>query len=292
MKTLVKESGMKTESAAQQDYQRVAAAIDFLVAQGRQQPSLEAVAAAVNLSPFHFQRLFTRWTGVSPKRFLQALTLERAKQSLRANASTLEAAHVAGLSGGSRLYDHFVQLEAVTPSEFQRQGEGLCIEYACVDSPFGKVFAALTQRGICRLHFVDDADEEQRLRDALVSEWPRARLVENREAVASLVAIIFKHPGPVQQPLSVLVSGTNFQVNVWRALLAIEVGQLYSYSDIATAIGKPKAVRAVGSAIGANPVAFLIPCHRVIQQSGGMGGYRWGLTRKRALQAWEYAANT
>lgn len=270
------------------DYERIAQAINFIITRANNQPSLEEVATHLHLSPFHFQRLFSRWAGVTPKRFLQALTLERAKQLLAESRSLLEVTDTVGLSSGSRLYDHFVQLEAVTPGEFKSQGMGLVIEYGSQATAFGYTFIATTARGVCMLEFLESADFNAQLL-ALQRKWPHAMLRENNAAITPIVAAIFDFKRKPERPLSLYVSGTNFQINVWKALLKIPAGHITSYSQIATAIGHPDAARAVGTAVGSNPVGFLIPCHRVIQQGGQLGGYHWGLTRKHALHAWESA---
>lgn len=273
------------------DYQRIETAINFIVEQGNAQPSLEEIAAAVHLSPFHFQRLFSQWAGVTPKRFLQTLTVERAKALLAHSKPLLEVSDLVGLSGPSRLHDHFVKLEAVTPGEYKNAGSGLTINYGISETPFGLVFLATTARGICKIAFVNSSDIGAPL-EQLVAEWPNAQVVENIEATGELVDNLFQAKAAeteVSQPVSLYVRGTNFQVKVWKALLQIPLGALTSYSEVATAVGSPKAVRAVGTAVGANPAAFAIPCHRVIRQSGGIGGYRWGETRKHAIHAWESA---
>lgn len=270
------------------DYERIAQAINFIITRANNQPSLEEVATHLNLSPFHFQRMFSRWAGVTPKRFLQALTLERAKQLLAESRSLLEVTDTVGLSSGSRLYDHFVQLEAVTPGEFKSQGMGLVIEYGSQTTAFGNTFIATTARGVCMLEFMDSDDFNDQLL-ALQHKWPHATIRENNSAVSPVIAAIFDFERKPERPLSLYVSGTNFQINVWKALLNIPPGQVTSYSRIANAIGHPDAARAVGQAVGSNPVGILIPCHRVIQQGGQLGGYHWGLTRKHALHAWESA---
>lgn len=271
------------------DYQKIASAIEYIQQQQHSQPSLDDIAAHVHLSAYHFQRLFSRWAGVTPKRFLQALTLQHAKKLLTDGApSTLQTSNDIGLSSSSRLYDHFVQLEAVTPSEFKNKGEGLSIEYACHDTPFGEIFIAVTPRGICKLSFINNSEANEPL-NALQSDWPKADIDYCEQNTKSLIQQIFEcNPAP-NKPISLWVKGTNFQVNVWRALLALKPGELSSYGRIASAIGKSTASRAVGSAIGANPIALVIPCHRVIQQSGGLGGYRWGVVRKQAILAKETA---
>ncbi|UXD88777.1 methylated-DNA--[protein]-cysteine S-methyltransferase [Thalassolituus hydrocarboniclasticus] len=286
------------------DYQRIATAIRFITQHAREQPSLEDIAAAVNLSPFHFQRLFSQWAGTSPKRFLQVLTLERGKFLLRQQLPLLEAADELGLSGSSRLHDHFVQLEAVTPGEYQRAGAGLTIRYGVADTPFGPMFIAQTPRGLCRAAFIatgeDEPDSQQQHHQqhqelnaaeelaALQAEWPQAELCEDNAAAQQLVATLFTGKrSDAGAPLSLHVRGTNFQLAVWRALLTIPAGHALSYGQLATQLGQPTAARAIGNAVGANPVAFIIPCHRVIQQSGALGGYRWGPLRKQVIQSWE-----
>ncbi|MBT2788551.1 MULTISPECIES: methylated-DNA--[protein]-cysteine S-methyltransferase [unclassified Halomonas] len=270
------------------DYARIEKAMAYMVAHAAEQPNLETVAAQVHLSAFHFQRLFCRYAGISPKRFLQALTLERSKQLIQASTSLLDIAHTLGLSGGSRLYDHFVQLEAVTPGEYKRQGEGVEIAYGVHETPLGSMFVAVTPRGICRMGFVDATNSEELLA-RLAKEWPRSMLCHSPDATRFAVEKLFNQPEEGTAALSLHVTGTNFQIAVWRALLTIPEGQLASYSHIAQALGTPKSSRAVGNAVGANPIAVWIPCHRVIQQSGALGGYRWGLDKKQMVQAWELA---
>jgi len=269
------------------DYQRIAEAIDFINANADQQPSLEVIAAQLNLSPFHFQRLFSRWAGVTPKKYLQILTVERAKQLLAEAQPLLAVANEIGLSGTSRLHDHFVQLEAVTPGEFKSGGAGLTIDYGVYNSPFGNIFVAATARGICKLSFIDQDKVELHI-DDLQRRWPKASLRNQNSDRLKIIESLFTHQ-ELKRPLSLHVTGTNFQVSVWRALLQIPAGALTSYTQIADAVDRPKAARAVGTAIGSNPVAFFIPCHRVLQQSGNIGGYLWGTTRKHAMHAWESA---
>jgi AraC family transcriptional regulator, regulatory protein of adaptative response / methylated-DNA-[protein]-cysteine methyltransferase len=264
------------------DYQRISSAIEFIRQHLRQQPTLDEVAAHLQLSPAHCQRLFKRWAGVSPKRFLQCLTLQHAKTLLADSASVLETSLELGLGSPSRLYDHFVMLEAITPGEFKRMGEGMEIGYGYGDTPYGKAFLAWTTRGICQLAFVMDNAHHEAAQ--LQRQWPAATLREdNTDAHTRLNHIFNGDVQPDTASLPLLVKGTAFQLAVWRALLNIPAGHVASYQQIARSIGKPSAVRAVGTAIGANPVAWLIPCHRVIQNSGGPGGYRWGLERKLAM---------
>ena len=266
-------------------YDRIASAIGYIRAHIHQQPSLADIANSVHLSPFHFQRLFSRWSGVTPKKFLQILTLEQAKTLLTdAQCPIMEASYQLGLSSASRLYDHFVQLNAVTPKEFKEQGWRLDIEYGVHASPFGTVFIAVTERGICQLTFLDDIAATHSCIENLQNQWQAATIKLNQRTTAAYVARLFDLNGSAStQPLSLLVKGTNFQIMVWRALLNIPQGQLCSYSQLAQAIDRPKGARAIGTAIGANPLAFVIPCHRVIQKNGHLGGYRWGLIRKHAM---------
>jgi AraC family transcriptional regulator of adaptative response/methylated-DNA-[protein]-cysteine methyltransferase len=268
------------------DYDRIAQAISFITSRVNGQPTLTEIASNLNMSPYHFQRLFCRWAGVTPKRFLQVLTLERAKQLLGDSKPLLEVSNSLGLSSGSRLYDHFVQLEAVTPGEYKKGGVGLTIEYAVHDTPFGKAFIATTTKGIYQFVFLDYSDINEILSD-LSSKWPHAVIRESYQRTRAIIETMFDEEKKLDRPLSLHVSGTNFQVGVWKALLQIPPGTVVSYSHIASGIGHARSARAVGSAVGANPVAFLIPCHRVIRQSGELGGYHWGETRMHAIHAWE-----
>ncbi|HDX8373219.1 TPA: methylated-DNA--[protein]-cysteine S-methyltransferase [Aeromonas dhakensis] len=270
------------------DYARIADAIRFIASQVARQPTLDEIAAHVHLSPFHFQRLFSRWAGVTPKRYLQVLTLERAKALLQESRPLLEVADTLGLSSGSRLYDHFVQLEAVTPGEFKQRGAGLIIDHGVHDTPFGQAFVALTPRGVCNFSFLDEKAPEAPLA-ALAHSWPEAELREAPSRTQGVIHTMFDGSKTPDRPISLHVSGTNFQISVWRALLQIPPAKVVSYAQVASAVGNPKAARAVGLAVGANPVALMIPCHRVIQQNGKLGGYHWGETRKQAIHAWEVA---
>ncbi|EIS3738668.1 methylated-DNA--[protein]-cysteine S-methyltransferase [Aeromonas hydrophila] len=270
------------------DYARIADAIRFIASQVARQPTLDEIAAHVHLSPFHFQRLFSRWAGVTPKRYLQVLTLERAKALLQESRPLLEVADTLGLSSGSRLYDHFVQLEAVTPGEYKQRGAGLVIDHGVHDTPFGQAFVALTPRGICNFSFLDDQAPQTPL-TALAQSWPEAELREEPSRTMGVIHTMFDGSKAPDRPISLHVSGTNFQISVWRALLQIPPAKVVSYAQVASAVGNPKAARAVGLAVGANPIALMIPCHRVIQQNGKLGGYHWGETRKQAIHAWEAA---
>ena len=270
------------------DYQRIAQAIEFINANAKQQPSLENIAAHLHLSPFHFQRLFSQWAGVAPKKYLQILTVDRAKQLLAQSKPLAEVSDSVDLSGSSRLHDHFVQLEAASPGEFKAGGAGMEIRYSVIGGPFGDAFIAVTPRGICKLSFLSNNNIEQQIVD-LNAQWPAAKLVNQASETTQMVEALFAGKQTINGPLSLYVKGTNFQINVWRALLQIEPGCINSYAQVAAAVGKPRAYRAVGTAIGSNQVAFFIPCHRVLQQSGQIGGYLWGETRKHAIHAWESA---
>jgi AraC family transcriptional regulator of adaptative response/methylated-DNA-[protein]-cysteine methyltransferase len=272
---------------AMSDYQRIEKAMAYMAEHASRQPTLEEVAAHVHLSPFHFQRMFCRWAGTTPKRFLQVLTLERGKLLLKDERSLLDVSLSTGLSGSSRLHDHFVTLEAVTPGEYRSDGQGVVMRYGFHDTPLGGMLVAVTRRGICRMEFADHSGAAEVLA-RLRSTWPNGELNRDQKATGPVIDALFGQPAEGRPgPLSLHVRGTNFQVAVWRALLRIPAGQLASYSQIARASGYPTASRAVGSAIGANPIALLIPCHRVIRQSGALGGYRWGITRKQMAQTWE-----
>jgi AraC family transcriptional regulator of adaptative response/methylated-DNA-[protein]-cysteine methyltransferase len=270
---------------AENDYSLVEKAIVFLDANARSQPELADVARAIGLSEFHFQRLFTRWAGVSPKRFLQYVTRERARELLESSENLLNTTFGVGLSSVGRLHDLFVTTEAVTPGEYKNRGAGLTIHYGIFPTPFGRCLLAVTERGICYLGF--DGTSEGAAIDYLADFWQNARLVEDHAATAPLIEPIFqlgRHPAT---PMHVLLRGTNFQIQVWEALLRIPPGRVCSYTDLATWIGSPRAVRAVGSALARNPVPVLIPCHRVIRQTGEFGQYRYGGARKKAILGWE-----
>lgn len=272
------------------DYERIAQAIDYITSHVNEQPSLDDVAEQLNLSPYHFQRLFTRWAGISPKRFLQTLTVKHAKALLRKSQSIMQTSDELGLSSSARLHDHFVNIEAVTPGEYKTNGETLEIKYGIHETPFGNAFIAVTERGICQFSFMDDNNNAMFIA-GLEKKWSAAKIHESKKLTKSISASLFSKDNK-QQSLSVYVQGTNFQINVWKALLKIPQGQLTTYGQLANLIGNPKASRAVGSAVGANPVAFLIPCHRVIRASGVIGGYRWGNIRKRSMLSWEALSNT
>jgi AraC family transcriptional regulator of adaptative response/methylated-DNA-[protein]-cysteine methyltransferase len=269
------------------DYERIARAISYLRRHATEQPDLAAAAQHVNLSEHHFQRLFTRWAGVSPKRFVQYLTVEHAKSRLAGSGSVLDLAGAVGLSGPGRLHDLFVTLEGMSPGEYRAGGAGLAIRYGVHESPFGPALVAVTARGICGLHFVDDnGDGSGKLRRV----WPEAELRQDAAGTAPVADRIFRPlSSNAGRPLALLVKGSNFQLQVWRALLELPLGSITSYGLIAARIGAPGSARAVGGAVGANPIAWLIPCHRVIRESGALGGYRWGTDRKAAMLGWEAA---
>jgi len=268
-------------------YQLIERAIHYLEAGVQRQPDLAEISAAIGLSEYHFQRLFTHWTGISPKRFMQFLTKERAKDLLARSESLLSTTHQVGLSSLGRLHDLFITTEAVTPGEFKSNGAGLEIEYGIHGTPFGKCLIATTERGICHLAFVDG--QEGDAIDNLAEAWKQAVLVENPVSTASMVSRIFLNRRSDSR-IRLYLRGTNLQIKVWEALLNIPSGSLASYEQIAARVGNPEAVRAVGSAIGHNPIAYLIPCHRVIRKSGEIGNYRYGSTRKKIILAQELGA--
>ena len=271
------------------DYQRIEQAIVFLRDHALEHPSLDQVAEQIGLSPFHFQRLFKTWAGVSPKRFLQYLTVENAKKRLRDTASVLDTALDVGLSGPGRLHDLFVNVEAMTPGEFKTRGENLQIHFGFHPTPFGECLLAVSSRGICRLSFIEPQDRHGTVAEFL-HDWPNASVVENPAAGAGTIQRIFAAgPRSEQPPVPVLLGGTNFQLKVWEALLRIPEGAVISYGALADAVGHPGAHRAVGTALGQNPIAYLIPCHRVLRSTGEIGGYRWGTVRKQAILAREAA---
>ncbi|HYM37208.1 MAG TPA: methylated-DNA--[protein]-cysteine S-methyltransferase [Nitrospiraceae bacterium] len=273
------------------DYRRIEKAIRFIEGNVRRQPRLADIARHVGMSEFHFQRIFSRWAGVSPKKFLQFLTAAHARNLLKQSRSVLDAAYDLGLSGGARLHDLTVTLYGMTPGEIKAEGSTLTIRYGVHPTPFGRCFIATTPRGICALHFIGPGRNGRQL-DDLRGAWPGAKLAKDQAGTAELVRRIFG--GVVRRPasekgLALFVRGTPFQVKVWDALLRIPEGRVTSYQDLARRVGRAAASRAVGSAVGGNPVAYLIPCHRVIRGTGAIGEYRWGSPRKKALLGWEAA---
>ncbi|KAA0993432.1 methylated-DNA--[protein]-cysteine S-methyltransferase [Dyadobacter aurulentus] len=270
------------------NYEKIAKAIEFIVANAKEQPSLFDVAEEVNISQFHFQRVFSEWAGVSPKKFLQYITAGYLKEKIRESSNLVELAELAGLSSQSRVYDHFTSIEAVTPQEFKSSGKGLDISYGYHETPFGNCFLAVTERGICAMAFVDaDTKEDQLIR--LAKKWHYANIKADQHITSGYIRRIFSPQQKSLEKLPLIVQGTNFQLKVWEALLSIPAGAVTTYQQIAQSIGHPRAVRAVGTAVGDNPIAYLIPCHRVIRKEGILGEYRWGSLRKKALIGWEAA---
>jgi AraC family transcriptional regulator, regulatory protein of adaptative response / methylated-DNA-[protein]-cysteine methyltransferase len=267
------------------DYARVAEAIRFLERHAERQPDLAEVAGAVGLSEYHFHRLFRRWAGITPKRFLQFVTAAHARALLRGPGSVLDATYALGLSSPSRLHELVVNVDGVTPGQVKAGGRGLTIGYGVHESPFGDCLLAMTPHGICGLTFVEDGALERHV-DDLRARWPAATLEERPRETSRVARRIFARTEEAGPP-PLLVRGTNFQVKVWEALLRVPAGSVTTYGELARAIGQPSASRAVGAAVGQNRIAFLIPCHRVIRGTGAFGGYRWGVERKAAMLAWE-----
>jgi AraC family transcriptional regulator, regulatory protein of adaptative response / methylated-DNA-[protein]-cysteine methyltransferase len=268
-------------------YKRIADAIEYIKENFKEQPNLDEVAKKVHLSPFHFQRLFSEWAGTSPKKFLQYTTLEYAKSLLKENQATLfDAAYEAGLSGTGRLHDLFINIEGMTPAEYKNGGRNLDINYSFAESPFGNILVASTEKGICYMAF---ADNEQTAFETLQNHFPNARFRQMVDFIQQNALHIFSQDWTELKQIKLHLKGTDFQLKVWQTLLKVPMGQLTTYGAIAGKIENPKASRAVGTAIGSNPVAFLIPCHRIIQPSGVTGGYMWGTTRKTAIIGWEGA---
>ena len=278
---------MNAEPQSSYHYQVMRRAIDRIDRAGGAL-SLADLAAEMQMSPAHFQRLFSQWAGVSPKRYQQYLTLGHAKALLAERSTTLATAHEVGLSGSGRLHDLFLRWEAMSPGDYARGGEGLIIRWGWFDTPFGRALVMGTDRGICAIAFAEEVGEAQALAD-LTGRWPRAQYVEDPEPLRDWVAAAFVDGAGQRCEMSLHLIGAPFQIKVWEALLAVPSGQVTTYSEIARAIGHPRAVRAVGTAVGRNPISFLIPCHRALRKSGGLGGYHWGLPVKRAMLAWEAA---
>ncbi len=267
------------------NYKRIAEAIDFIKNNFRDQPNLDEVAAHVNLSPFHFQRLFSDWAGTTPKKFLQYISIEHAKKILMERQATLfETAFEAGLSGTGRLHDLFVKIEGMSPAEYRDGAKNLSINYNFSESPFGKLIVASTMKGVCYMAF--EENEDKALSD-LKEKFPKATFTHSTDKLQRNAMFIFQSDWRNLSEIKLHLKGTDFQLKVWEALLKIPMGMLTTYGKIAEKIGNDNASRAVGTAIGSNPVAFLIPCHRVIQSTGNIGGYMWGTTRKTAIIGWE-----
>ncbi|GGE43801.1 AraC family transcriptional regulator of adaptative response/methylated-DNA-[protein]-cysteine methyltransferase [Pedobacter psychrotolerans] len=276
---------MKTQEEI--NYYRIADAIKYIQLNFKNQPSLEEIAEKANLSPYHFQRLFSEWAGTSPKRFLQYISISHAKKCLKENqASLFETALETGLSGTSRLHDLFVNIEGMTPGEYKNGGANLNVNYSFAETPFGKIIVAATSKGICHLVFIED---EQIALEQLISKFPAANFHHKLDSIQQNALFIFQNDWTKLQEIKLHLKGTDFQLKVWETLLKIPMGRLSTYGSIANKLENPKACRAVGTAIGDNPVAFLIPCHRVIQSSGALGGYHWGTERKMAIIGWEAA---
>lgn len=270
------------------DYTRVQRAIEYLIENWRDQPSLGAVAREVGLSETRFQKLFTRWAGLSPKDFVQALTIDHARYLLRDSASVLDTAYEVGLSGPGRLHDLFVTHEAMSPGEYKAGGQGLEISYGFHPSPFGDALIMTTPRGLAGLAFCDDEKGHKEILADMTRRWPDAMYIENPARTKPTADRIFDtHSWGSDNPLPVVLIGTDFEIRVWEKLLHIPIGSATTYGDIANALGKPTAARAVGGAVGRNPISFVVPCHRVMGKSGKPTGYHWGLTRKRAMIGWE-----
>jgi AraC family transcriptional regulator of adaptative response/methylated-DNA-[protein]-cysteine methyltransferase len=275
------------EKSSPRDYDMVRRSLAYLTENWRDQPSLETLAERSGVSPHHLQRLFTRWAGLSPKAFLQAVTIDHARELLRDSASILDTAYEVGLSGPGRLHDLFVTHEGMSPGIYKARGRGLVIRYGFHDCPFGRALVMTTSMGLCGLAFADAGEERTSLAD-MMSRWPEADYLEDREATAPYAARIFE-PGnwTPDRPLRIVFIGSDFEIRVWETLLRIPLGKASTYSAIAGHLGKPQAARAVGTAVGKNPISFVVPCHRVLAKSGGLCGYHWGLTRKRAILGWE-----
>ena len=280
-----------TRPSSGSDYSRIEKAIRYLDAHAAGHPSLDEVARHLGLSPHHFHRLFHRWAGVTPKDFLQLATLESARTFLHQSRPVLESALAAGLSGPARLHDLCITLEAMTPGESRRAGQGVTIRWAIHPTTVGEALIAITDRGICSLYFANSAQPPTALLQDLRTRWPRARLLRDKPATAPIATeVSLRMLGhPPREPLSVLFRGTPFQIKVWQALMAIPPGAVTTYGEVAAHAGRPAAHRAAASAIGANEISYLIPCHRVLRTTGAIGGYRWGEPRKRALLALEQA---
>ncbi len=275
------------ETQATMNYNRIAKAIDYIKIHFKKQPNLDDVAEKINLSPAHFQRMFTEWAGTSPKRFLQYISIEHAKKMLKEEQATLfETTFETGLSSTSRLHDLFVNIEGMTPAEYKNGGKNLYINYSFAESPFGALITAATAKGVCYMAFEDD---EEKALSNLKAKFPNATFQRKLDLLQQNALFIFQNDWSKLSEIKLHLKGTDFQLKVWESLLKIPMGKLSTYGYIAEQVGSPKASRAVGTAIGSNPVAFLIPCHRVIQSSGVFGGYMWGATRKTAIIGWERA---
>lgn len=276
-----------TENTPSRDYEMIRRSLAFLTENWRDQPSLEQLADQNGVSPHHLQRLFTRWAGLSPKAFLQAITIDHARELLRDSATVLDTAYEVGLSGPGRLHDLFVTHEGMTPGLYKARGKGLTIRHGFHECPFGLALVMVTDMGLCGLAFADQGEQRAALAD-MMARWPQADFVEDRAVTAPYAARIFEKANWMpDQPLRIVFIGSDFEIRVWETLLRIPLGKASTYSAIAAHVGKPTAARAVGTAVGKNPISFVVPCHRVLGKSGGLCGYHWGLTRKRAILGWE-----
>ena len=277
------------------NYQRIEQAIHYLEKNFQRQPELDEVAEVVHLSPFHFQRLFTEWAGISPKRFLQFLTVDFLKAKLQESKNLVEVAEAAGLSSQSRVYDLFTTLEAVTPQEYKQSGSGIRIEYGIHETPFGAALIGITERGVCWLSFINTDEDSRYEMDKMKEHWYNSVFHQDQQLTKDYANKIFDRKLQTQvsskstEKIHLFVKGTNFQIKVWEALLKLPMGNVTTYQEVATKIKNPKAMQAVGSAIGSNHIAYLIPCHRVIRKDGVLGEYRWSATRKKSIIGWEMA---
>ena len=289
---------MRTVMDQDINYQRIEQAIQYLEKNFQRQPELDEVAEVVHLSPFHFQRLFTEWAGISPKRFLQFLTVDFLKSKLHESKNLVEVAEAAGLSSQSRVYDLFTTLEAVTPQEYKQSGSGIRIEYGIHETPFGDALIGVTERGVCWLSFINTDEDPRHALEAMKEHWHNSVFHQDQVLTEVFVNDIFtpayrqdrRKDAKAHKKIHLLVKGTNFQIKVWEALLKLPLGNVTTYKDIAMQIQNPKAMQAVGSAVGSNHIAYLIPCHRVIRKDGVLGEYRWNATRKKGIIGWEMAA--
>lgn len=287
LSTFVSSTYKYMNTQEQLNYERIAKAIEYIRAHFKDQPGLDEVAAQVHMSPYHFQRLFSDWAGISPKKFLQYTSVSYARQLLKQErVSIMDAALETGLSGTSRLHDLFIHIEGMTPAEYRDGGKDLSIHYSFAESPFGNILIASTQKGICYLAFYE---EESAALALLIQQFPNASYTHKLDMIQQNALFIFQHDWQKLNQVKLHLKGSDFQLKIWEALLKIPMGGLSTYGTIAKQVQRPNAARAVGTAIGSNPVAYLIPCHRVIQASGETGGYMWGATRKTAIIGWEAA---